>query len=108
MVAGPGLAVALLAAGGSTRFGVADKLAANLGGRPLIGWAAAAGRALPADHHLLIASAGAPFDAAALGYRLIVNPRPEQGMAHSLHLAAQAAREAGAQALLILLADMPF
>ncbi|MCW2362405.1 MULTISPECIES: NTP transferase domain-containing protein [Sphingobium] len=104
----PGLAVALLAAGRSTRFGAADKLAADLGGRALIGWAAEAGRTVEAAHHLLVAPAGVDWGSHAPGYRLVVNSRPEAGMAHSLGLAAAAAQEAGASALMVLLADMPF
>ncbi|MBU0556989.1 MAG: NTP transferase domain-containing protein [Alphaproteobacteria bacterium] len=104
----PDLAVALLAAGRSTRFGTADKLRADLGGRPLIGWAAQAERSVEAAHHLLVAPAGVDWEALAPGYRLLVNVQPEAGMSHSLCLAAQAAQEAGAAALLVLLADMPF
>ncbi|MBT2185502.1 nucleotidyltransferase family protein [Sphingobium nicotianae] len=106
MARAEGLAVALLAAGRSTRFGVADKLLAQLGDRPLIKWAADAGLSVGADHRFLVA--GDDFDADTLGYRLCPNPHPEHGMATSLRIAATAAREAGASALLILLADMPF
>ncbi|MCW2365751.1 molybdenum cofactor cytidylyltransferase [Sphingobium sp. B7D2B] len=104
----PGLAVALLAAGRSTRFGTADKLAAELGGSALIGWAAEAGRTVKAAHHLLVAPAGVDWGSQAPGYRLVVNSRPEAGMAHSLGLAARAAQDVRASALLVLLADMPF
>ncbi|MCW2350989.1 nucleotidyltransferase family protein [Sphingobium sp. B12D2B] len=104
----PCLAVALLAAGRSTRFGTADKLAADLGGRALIVWAAKAGRTVEAAHHLLVAPAGVDWGSHAPGYRLVVNYRPEAGMAHSLGLAARAAQDVGASAMLVLLADMPF
>jgi molybdenum cofactor cytidylyltransferase len=107
-MSGPSLAVALLAAGRSTRFGAADKLMANLGGRPLISWAAETGRAIPAANHFLIAPTGASFLKVAPGYSLRINPDPQQGLSSSLKIAAKAAQEVSATALLILLADMPF
>ena len=47
------------------------------------------------------------FLIAALGYRTLVNPAPEDGLSGSVRLGAAAAREAGAAAVLIALADMP-
>lgn len=102
------LVVALLAAGRSIRFGAEDKLLAPLGGRPLLAWAAAAGQSLPALDHILIGHPALQAEAAAPGYRLVVNPAPEEGLSTSLRLAAHAARDAEAAALMILLADMPF
>lgn len=55
-----------------------------------------------------MASPDSGFEADALGYRLLPNPHPERGMASSLRIAAAAATEAGANALLVLLADVPF
>ncbi len=103
-----GIVVALLAAGRSTRFGVADKLLAPLGSRPLLEWAAQAGRSLNAERYVVITDGPAAFDANAPGYERLINPSPEQGMASSLRIAAAAAERAGARALLILLADVPF
>jgi len=108
MTSAEGLAIALMAAGRSKRFGEENKLNTPLGHRPLINWAAGTGRSITADHHFLVAPTDASFDAEALGYRLLANPHPEHGMASSLRLAAKAAREAEAHGLLILLADMPF
>lgn len=102
------IAVALLAAGQSERFGDADKLAAPLGHQPLIEWAAQAGHALPARWHFLVAGPAPAYDGRSLGYRLLTNGRPQQGLGASLKIAAEAAGEAGAKALIILLADMPF
>lgn len=42
------------------------------------------------------------------GYERLSNPQAAQGMATSLKVAARAAQERGVDALLILLADMPF
>jgi len=101
------LAVALLAAGRSTRFGDADKLTAPLGDRPLIEWAADAGRAINAAQHFLVSGPGFPQHFLPQGYAPVPNPDAAEGMATSLRIAARHAREIGASALLILLGDMP-
>jgi molybdenum cofactor cytidylyltransferase len=102
------VAVVLLAAGRSARFGDDDKRAADLGGQPLIAWAAQAGRAIPAIARFLIDSGDEKNRLALDGYRTLTNAAPDQGLSSSLRIAAQAAVQAGAGALLILLADMPF
>lgn len=106
MASADGLAVALLAAGRSTRFGTADKLGALLGGRPLLAWAAQAGCAIEAEWRFVVAGPDMRTDVP--GYERLINAQPEQGLASSLRMAAGAAAEVGAGALLILLADMPF
>jgi molybdenum cofactor cytidylyltransferase len=100
------LAVALLAAGRSTRFGETNKLAADLGGRPLLSWAAQAGLSIGADCCFIVNGPEAPVPAD--GYTRLTNADPAQGMASSLRIAAEAAEQARAAALLILLADVPF
>jgi molybdenum cofactor cytidylyltransferase len=102
-----GLAVALLAAGRSTRFGDSDKLGAPLGGRALIEWAAGAGRSVNAAQHFVVMGPDFPQQYCQAGYRQVVNNIPAEGLASSLRLAACYARESGASALLILLGDMP-
>lgn len=102
-----GLVVALLAAGGSTRFGPEDKLAATLGGRPLIRWAAEAALGVEAARHIAVTNGSAVADLPE-GLALVRNDEAGRGLSTSLRLAALAAQEAGAEALLILLADMPF
>lgn len=102
------LMVALLAAGYSSRFGKTNKLAADLGGRPVIAWSAAAGLTVDAAHHVLVTSPSAQFAESAAGYRMLTNPSRDQGMASSLRIAAKEAEKAGASSLLILLADAPF
>jgi molybdenum cofactor cytidylyltransferase len=99
------IAAVLLAAGRSSRFGDADKLAAPLGGRPL---------GLHAAHTLVALSLASRFVVAAPaaldwpGFVAVPNDRSDRGMAHSLALGVAAARRAGADAVLIALADMPF
>ncbi|HZV17271.1 MAG TPA: nucleotidyltransferase family protein [Sphingobium sp.] len=108
MARGDPIALALLGAGRSVRFGSADKLMTPLCGRPLIAWAADTGRMLPAEWHLLVAGGDAALAAAAPGYRLIANPAPEQGLSGSLRIAVDEASRLGAAALVVLLGDMPF
>jgi molybdenum cofactor cytidylyltransferase len=102
--------LALLAAGQSRRFGDSDKLSAWLGDKMLGLHAAETGAAMSFAHKLVIASpehdcAGQWSD---LGYRVITNEDAAQGQATSVRLAAAHAIEAGASALCIMLADMPF
>lgn len=100
-----GLAVALLAAGRSQRFGEADKLSAPLAGKPLLHWAADAGRSINAAQHIVVT--GPDFSPRDLppGYLHLVNATPEEGLSSSLRMAAAHARHASA--LLVLLGDMP-
>ncbi|MBA3836859.1 MAG: nucleotidyltransferase family protein [Sphingomonas sp.] len=98
--------LALLAAGQSRRFGEADKLSADLCGTPLALHAVAALASIAFLDRVAIVSATA-VDFTAHGYRCIINPAPEAGLSGSVRLAAQAARDVGAAALLIVLADMP-
>jgi CTP:molybdopterin cytidylyltransferase MocA len=97
-----GLAIAVLAAGGATRFG-GGKLDAPLAGKPLGCWALDAARAIP--HGRLAVVVGDPAPAFASGCELLVNPRASDGLGTSAALAARWAE--GSEALLIVLADMP-
>lgn len=104
------IALAILAAGQSARFGAADKLAADLGGRMLgtviadrlagLGWHSASVVAASPDH-----PCAAHWREA--GYRVLVNPQAASGMGSSVACAAREAAAKGAEALLICLADMP-
>lgn len=95
----------LLAAGQSTRFGIADKIAAPLDGVPLGLHAAQTMLALPLDARFVITNS-VTLDWS--GWEIVRNDRPEAGIGHSIGLGAAAARAAGASALLLALADMPF
>ncbi|HEY0315497.1 MAG TPA: nucleotidyltransferase family protein [Sphingomonas sp.] len=99
------VAAVLLAAGQSTRFGMADKLAAPLKGMPLRLHAVRALAPLPLAARFVV-TGRATLDWP--GLEVVVNDRPETGMAHSIALGLAAARRSGAQAVLIVLADMPF
>lgn len=99
------IAAVLLAAGRSTRFGTADKLAAPLGDRPLGHHAAGTLATLPLAARFVVCRPGLH---AWPGFEIITNARPEAGLAHSIALGIAAARNGGAEAVLIALADMPF
>lgn len=94
--------IALLGAGRASRFG-ADKLSQPCAGRPLGAWALAAAdeTGLPV---VWIAGQAAPDFVTC---EVALNPRTAEGMGTSVALAARLARERGAGALLVMLADMP-
>jgi CTP:molybdopterin cytidylyltransferase MocA len=105
------IALAILAAGQSRRFGDADKLTAMLHGAPLGLHAArtcqelivAARAVIVADRGYVLAGAWS-----ALGYQLVLNPAADQGQGTSVATAARWAEASGVDALIIALADMPF
>jgi molybdenum cofactor cytidylyltransferase len=103
------VAIVVLAAGNARRFG-ADKLMADLDGMPLGGRAAAQLAQLDAAAHIAVCQVGAAITPhyLKLGYTIAENRYAERGLSCSLHLAVEAAAQTEAQALLILLADMPF
>jgi len=96
---------ALLAAGISRRFGPEDKLLAPFRGRPLASHAAHALLAVPVDDRVAVISS--PALRPLLDDYEIVEVAP--GCAHSVSLRAAVdhAEAAGAEQLLIVLADMP-
>jgi CTP:molybdopterin cytidylyltransferase MocA len=96
------LAIALLAAGGATRFG-GGKLDADCAGKPLGRWALEAALATPHERLAVIVGDTAPGFAS--GCELLVNERAGEGLGTSAALAARWAK--GSDALLMLLADMP-
>ncbi|WP_448658828.1 NTP transferase domain-containing protein [Sphingomonas sp. CJ99] len=98
-------ALILLAAGLSRRFGTADKLAADLHGKPLAMHAADRLGTLPFARRIVVVSGTAlPFP----GWTRIDNPDPAAGQGRSLALGIAAAAAGGADAAVVALADMPF
>jgi len=96
--------VAVLAAGRGRRFG-GGKLEAICAGKPVGRWALDAVAEAGFEPGLIVTGPrGVSF---AADWTVLVNPRPERGLGSSLALAAQAALDGGAPALLVLLADMP-
>jgi molybdenum cofactor cytidylyltransferase len=100
------LAILLLAAGRSLRFGTANKLLTPYHGRPLVDHAASLACSLGAQH--LFASLSDTQVAARLpGFETVWVNDPAQGQAASLALGIAAIAHTDADAALVLLGDMP-
>lgn len=106
MIEADKVALVLLAAGHSRRFNDGDKLAEQFLDKPLAYHVVTALENLPFLARIAIVS-DTRLDFAALGYLVIENPDPTLGQARSLCFGVEAAREAGAEAVLVALADMP-
>lgn len=102
------LAILLLAAGRSRRFGAADKLVALLGGRAVVDWAVAAQSGLDARRVAVVGPNGGVAERlAAAGFECVVNPDDEAGQGRSLALGTRAVLDEGAERMLVMLGDMP-
>ncbi|MBH9536799.1 nucleotidyltransferase family protein [Novosphingopyxis sp. YJ-S2-01] len=101
------VAAVLLAAGAGSRFG-GGKLDAMLDGRRIGAWSWAVLGELDWLASAIVVPDDVPLFAKEAGARLINNPLAASGMASSLHCAVGFAREQGADALLLGLADMPY
>ena len=106
MIAAERTVLVLLAAGRSLRFGAADKLTQDLGGKPLALHVVTALENIPFLGRVVVKS-GTELDFARHGYREVRNDRPKAGMSGSVRLGVEAARDLGADAVLIALTDMP-
>lgn len=106
MIAAERTVLVLLAAGRSVRFGAADKLTQDFLGQPLAFHVVTALEEIPFLGRVAVKS-GTALDFAARGYREIHNDRPETGVSSSVRLGVAAARDLGADAVLIALADTP-
>jgi molybdenum cofactor cytidylyltransferase len=103
------IAAVLLAAGGGSRFG-GNKLEADFRGAMLGSWAARTLAMMGFGWTFAVhdpAHAGLAYGYEALGLTLVPNLDPGRGLSSSLTLAVHAAESTGADALMILLADMP-
>ncbi len=96
----------LLAAGKSRRFGISDKLAEPFLGQPIGFHVVTALEAVPFAQRIAVVD-GNPLDYAARGYSMILNDDPNLGMSRSVSLGVAVARAAGAESVVIALADMP-
>lgn len=106
MIAAERTLLVLLAAGRSLRFGDDDKLAMDFFGQPLAMHVVTALEDVPFLDRVAVTSATV-LDFAGRGYREIANPAPERGLSGSVKLGVAAAQAAGADAMLVVLADMP-
>jgi CTP:molybdopterin cytidylyltransferase MocA len=103
------LAAAVLAAGGSSRFGSESKQLASFRGRPLLTWSVEA--ALDAAVFDIVFVVGGAVDlseAMPAGALLLDNPDWAEGQATSLATAVHAARVGGFDAVVVGLGDQPF
>lgn len=109
MLAYADIAVAVLAAGQGRRFG-SDKLMVDLGGIPIGLHVAQTLAPMPFGWRFAVCSKSAALaeQLSHAGIEIIANDTPDTGQAHSLHLAVKAAEATAANALLVVLADMPF
>ena len=104
------IAVALLGAGQSTRFG-RNKLEAIVNGKMLGTYAADTLAAMDFGHLIAICNSQSPAFQSALearGFATVLNTETSGEQSHSLALAVHEAMKTEASALLICLADMPF
>ncbi len=106
MIAADKVALVLLAAGRSRRFNDGDKLAEPFLDKPLAYHVVTALERIPFLVRIAVVSETA-LDFTALGYQVVENPDPSLGQARSLCHGVSAAQEAGAEAVLVALADMP-
>ena len=98
------LAVAILAAGSARRFG-GGKLDTDCAGKPLGRWALEAALALDSETLAVVVGDVPPQFAATA--ELVRNPYAAHGLGTSASAAARWAIECEADALLVMLADMP-
>lgn len=100
------LAVILLAAGQSRRFGPQNKLLTDLQGKPLISHAADHIRGLKPDHMIAVTQTEAVAN--MLEDFTILKASNQAMQSDSIRLGLQAAEHKGAQKAMIVLGDMPF
>ncbi|MBV6657168.1 MAG: NTP transferase domain-containing protein [Devosiaceae bacterium] len=100
------LAILLLAAGLSRRFGAANKLLTLYQDRPLIDHSADLARSIPAEARFAAVSDASVSDRLA-GFDCVTVPDPELGMGASMAAASTVALQTGCDRFLVLLADMP-
>lgn len=106
MIKAERVALLLLAAGRSQRFGAQDKLMVPYLGRPLGLHVVVALEAVPFARRIAVTD-GTRLDLAPCGYETVHNDDPAAGMGRSLSLGMQAIHAMQADAVLIALADMP-
>ncbi len=100
------VALILLAAGRSRRFNDGDKLAEPFLDKPLAYHVVTALEPVNFCARIAVVS-DTELDFAALGYDVVENPDPSLGQARSLCFGVERAKELGAEAVMVALADMP-
>ncbi len=106
-IAASKVALVLLAAGRSERFGASEKLSMPLSGLPLGLHVAQTLTGMDFARRIAVVGTGAP-DYAAVGLECIMTDKPDAGMGYSLSRGIMALAGNPVEAALIVLADMPF
>ena len=106
MIAAEDVVLILLAAGKSERFGIPNKLEVEFLGQPVGFHVVTALEDMPFRDRMVVTD-GCQLDFASRGYTVIHNDDPDAGMSRSVKLGVRHAKETGAAAVLIALADMP-
>lgn len=96
------VACVVLASGSSQRFGKANKLEADLCGRPVLDHALDTVKAVGFGETFIVSQG----DCAA-NCRLVKNDRPEKGQGYALRLGLRAAKSSGWTNVCVVLGDMP-
>lgn len=105
------LACIILAAGSSRRFGAANKLLADMDGKPMVAHATEAAGAAALGPVIVVTGCDEDQIRAALAHldvKFVHNPAFADGMAASLSAGIVAASAAGAAGAFVILGDMPW
>ena len=97
----------ILAAGKSKRFGIKNKLAAELNGKALLTHACEAMQSMCLDHRLAVVEDPA-LDSLLIGFDILRPAAATSGIGDNISLALKRVTELNATKLLIILGDMPF
>lgn len=110
MIDASNVAIVLLAAGGSRRFGSNDKLLGKIDGEPMAVCTARTLAALAPARLIGVCKRKGELARAleAIGFDIVLNPAEDLGLSRSLTLGIQAAARTEQAAALVCLADMPF
>ncbi|HXH15561.1 MAG TPA: nucleotidyltransferase family protein [Sphingomonas sp.] len=106
MIAAEDVFLLLLAAGRSERFGIPNKLEMPFLNKPIGMHVVTAFEAIPFKQRLVVTD-GCTLDFASHGFEVVHNDDVASGMSQSVKLGVQRAKDEGAEAVLIALADMP-
>ncbi|MES2754897.1 MAG: NTP transferase domain-containing protein [Pseudomonadota bacterium] len=106
MIAAEDAVLVLLAAGGSRRFGAANKLEVEFLGKPLGLHVVTALEDMPFGERVAVID-DCSLDFAGRDFTVLHNPDAARGMAGSLRVGVKHAQARGAAAVVVALADMP-
>lgn len=95
-------ACVVLASGLSARFGAADKLQANLCGKPVLRHVLEGVKSVGFGENFIVSQGQPPQN-----FTFVKNTNPESGQGHALRLGLTAAHKAGWDCIAVVLGDMP-